>query len=77
MNLKTIVKLTLLFSACFQCVVLLFILAHKVGALSPRGLGVALALWGVGSTLALLFWLGISGRKRAKATAVAPTVPNQ
>jgi hypothetical protein len=72
MNLKTIVKLSLLFTACFQSVVLLLMHAYKVGALSPRGLAVALTLWGVGSSLALLLWLNVFARKRAKAMAGTP-----
>jgi hypothetical protein len=79
MNLKTIVKLSLLFSVCFVCVALLLVREHIVGTLSPRGFAAALALLGLASCLVVVFGLFMLGRKRAaqsqEATAVVPLDP--
>ncbi len=76
-NLKTIVKLTLLFSACFVSVALL--LVHECIVRSSRGFGVALALWCVGGSFVFVFGLFRYGRKQTaqslEATPAAPLDP--
>jgi hypothetical protein len=66
MNLKTVVKATLLFSVCFLSVVLIVVHEWSVGTLSPRGVGMALALLGVGGPLALVFVLVFVPIRKAK-----------
>ncbi len=77
--MKTIVKLTLLFSACFMGVMLLLAHEFSVHSLSPRGLGIALALLSVGGVLIFALLLLVFVRKRAvpslDITAALPLDP--
>lgn len=84
MNIRALVKPTLLFSACFISVALLLVREHSVGALSARGFGLALAFWCVGGSLAFVFGLVIFAMKRAApspeamvATHLAPASRRQ
>lgn len=77
--MKTIVKLTLLFSACFTGVILLLVHEFNVHSLSPRGLGIALALLSIGGVLIFALLLLVFERKRAvpslDITAALPLDP--
>lgn len=72
MNLKTVFKLTLLFSACFLSVALLLI--HECIVRSSRGFGVALALWCVSGSLVFVFGLFMyrKGNKAAQSLGAPP-----
>jgi hypothetical protein len=63
MNLKAITKLMVLFSACFMSVLLVAVYANVNGSLSPRGLGILLALVCVAGFFG--FWAALTkiGRK--------------
>jgi hypothetical protein len=54
MELKKLLKFTLLFSACFVAVTLLLIRAVAVGFLSPRSLGIVLSIFLISSAAAFL-----------------------
>jgi hypothetical protein len=76
MNLKTVLRLTLLFSACFLSVVLLLVYEWRVGSLSPGGFAVAFGLWCVGGSLVFVVGLFMFGRKQAAKPAIAAPPPD-
>ena len=59
MNLKTVVKLTLVFSACFMSVVLVLVHEFITKSLSPRGLGIAMILLIIASGLGIIVAFGL------------------
>jgi hypothetical protein len=84
LNINTLFKTTLLFSACFGVFVLILVYWFLVGGISPRGLGVGLACLFVAGTIALALFsksrskrvsimepqdVG-SGSRRGKASAI-------
>ena len=64
MNINTLFKTTLLFSACFVALALVLVHWFLVGSVSPRGLGVGLACLFAAGTIALaVFSKSRSGRE--------------
>jgi hypothetical protein len=65
MELKTLIKITLTFSACVMGVSLLLVHEFAVGFLSPRALGIALLLLGIAG--GFIFMLMIAKARRRSA----------
>jgi hypothetical protein len=77
--LKSVLKLTLLFSACFVSVVLLLVHEYSVRSLSPREFVVAFGLWCVAGSLLFVSGLFMHWKKGSPnsqdAAAAAPLDP--
>jgi hypothetical protein len=65
MHVRSVAKLMLAFSACLLCAVLIAVLALNNGVLSPRGLGIILALLCLGG----IFIFTIAFQRMARKNA--------
>ena len=77
MNVKSVAKLVLAFSACFVSVTLLGTMGWMKGYLSPRGLGVFLALVCLGSFVFLTIAFRRLARHQVTQAPAAGTASSQ
>jgi uncharacterized membrane protein len=79
MNLKTVIKITLLYSACFLTGVFLLVYGRSQRFLSYHGFGIALAIWCMVGFLVFVFGVLLLSRKFAapprETTTVSPLDP--
>lgn len=76
MNLKAVVTLPLVFSACFVGGTLFLVHEDKVRSLSPQQFVVALAVWAVSSVLVFMFGIVIFRKKQAAQSQQATAPPS-